>query len=168
MTYSYCYSNIYGEYSNEVSATTMETGMLLITSLILIFNDYGDCNSFLAPTGPPTSFNLVAINTTAIEAMWELPSANLRNGFIRGYKLFVTSRGMSVRNITIPNNATLGYIVGGLERATPYTFSVLAYTVADGPRSIHLTAITLCKLAKPKSKFLWSIFFFSFHPNCST
>ena len=102
----------------------------------------------LAPTGPPTSFDLVAINTTAIEATWELPAANLRNGFIRGYRLFVQSNGRSVRNITIPDNTTLGYIVTGLQRATPYTFSVLAYTVADGPRSIHLTAITLCKLAK--------------------
>ena len=50
-----------------------------------------------------------------------------------------------MRNITIPNNSTLAYIVGGLERATPYAISVLAYTVADGPRSIYLTAITLCK-----------------------
>jgi hypothetical protein len=90
----------------------------------------------------------VAINTTAIEATWELPSTNLRNGFIRGYRLFVLSGGRSVRNITIPDNTTLGYIVGGLQRATAYTFSVLAYTVADGPRSIHLTTITLCKLAK--------------------
>ena len=40
----------------------------------------------------------------------------------------------------------MAYIVGGLERATPYTFSILAYTVADEPRSIHLTAITLRKI----------------------
>ena len=100
---------------------------------------------FPAPTGPPTSFDLVVINATAIEATWELPSLNVRNGFIRGYRLFVWSGGRSIRNITISNNGTLGYVVGGLERATPYTFSVLAYTVADGPRSIHLTAITLCK-----------------------
>ena len=100
---------------------------------------------FLAPTGPPTSFELVVINSTAIEATWELPAINLRNGFIRGYRLFVLSRGREMRNITIPNNGTLAYIVGGLERATPYTISVLAYTIADGPRSIYLTAITLCK-----------------------
>ena len=136
-----------------VSQPWKQVCMINQSSKFFFFDLYwGLCNNiiFLAPTGPPTSFNLVAINTTAIEAMWELPSANLRNGFIRGYKLFVTSRGMSVRNITIPNNATLGYIVGGLERATPYTFSVLAYTVADGPKSIHLTAITLRKLAKTK------------------
>ena len=77
--------------------------------------------------------------------MWELPAINQRNGFIRGYRLFVQNGGRDIRNITIPNNNTLAYIVGGLERATPYTMSILAYTVADGPRSIHLTAITLCK-----------------------
>ena len=34
------------------------------------------------------------------------------------------------------------YIIGGLESRRAYTISVLAYTVADGPRSIHLTAVT--------------------------
>ena len=88
----------------------------------------------------------MALNTTAIEATWELPSLNVRNGIIRGYRLFVqTGDGRVVRNITISDDDTLGYIVGGLERATAYTFSVLAYTVADGPRSIYLTAVTLCK-----------------------
>ena len=98
-----------------------------------------------APDGPPTSFHLEVINSTAIEASWELPGVNVRNGIIRGYKLFVQSGGRVVRNITIANNQTLAYIVSGLERATPDTFSILAYPVADGPRSIHLTAATLCK-----------------------
>ena len=49
-------------------------------------------------------------------------------------------------NYTIPDNTTLAYIVGNLERNTAYTFSVLAYTVADGPKSIHLTVATLRKL----------------------
>lgn len=92
------------------------------------------------------SFDLVVINTTAIEALWELPARNLRNGIIRGYKLFVQTGGRDIRNIIIPNNSTLAYIVGGLEPGTPYTLSILAYTVADGPRSIHLTAVTPSKL----------------------
>lgn len=77
--------------------------------------------------------------------MWELPAINNRNGFIRGYKLFVMQGNTEIRNITIPNNETLVYIVGGLQRATAYTFGILAYTVADGPRSIHLTTDTLCE-----------------------
>ena len=87
------------------------------------------------------------IDSTAIEATWNLPELNMRNGFIRGYKLFVQTRdGTTVRTVTIPDNDTMAYIVDGLERATPYTFSILAYTVADGPRSIHLTAITFRKI----------------------
>lgn len=71
----------------------------------------------------------------------------MRNGFIRGYKLFVQTRdGTTVKSITIPDNETMAYIVGGLQRATAYTFSILAFTVADGPRSIHLTAVTLSKV----------------------
>ena len=87
----------------------------------------------------------MVVNSTAIEALWELPAIDVRNGIIRGYKLFVQSSGRDIRNITIPNNQTLAYIVSGLQRATLYTFSILAYTVADGPRSIFLTATTLCK-----------------------
>ena len=48
--------------------------------------------------------------------------------------------------IIIPNNVTDVYIVGGLEHATSYRFSVLAYTrIGDGPRTIHLTITTLRK-----------------------
>lgn len=64
--------------------------------------------------GPPTSFYLVVINSTAIEASWELPEIDVRNGIIRGYKLFVQSSGEDIRNVTITNNETLAYIIGGL------------------------------------------------------
>ena len=37
------------------------------------------------------------------------------------------------------------YIIGGLEASTRYVVSVLAYTIGDGPRSIHLTATTNSK-----------------------
>ena len=112
---------------------------------------------FLAPTGPPKSFDLEVINGTAIEATWDLPGINVRNGFIRGYKLFVQTRdGTTVRTITIPDNDTMAYIVGGLKSATPYTFSILAYTVADGPRSVYLTAITFRKIT---TRFI-TVFFF--------
>ena len=50
--------------------------------------------------------------------------------------------------IDIRSNTTDVYLVGGLERATSYRFSVLAYTRGgDGPRSIHLTIATLSKIA---------------------
>ena len=90
---------------------------------------------------------MIAINSSAIQAQWELPPLDSRNGIIRGYKLFVQlASGGKEMLINIPNNATDVYIVGGLELATSYRFSVLAYTsVGDGPRSIYYIIATLSK-----------------------
>lgn len=82
------------------------------------------------------------INCTAIEALWGLPPFNDRNGVIRGYKLFYSEANGEEEFINITSNETLEYIIGGLKPGTAYTFSVLAYTVADGPKSIHLVAVT--------------------------
>ena len=100
-----------------------------------------------APTSAPTDFHVNAINRTSIEVLWELPPYNSRGGIIRGYKLFVTpANGGSERMINIRDNSTDVYAVSGLRAATPYRFSVLAYTsVGDGPRSIGLTIATLSK-----------------------
>ena len=99
----------------------------------------------IAPTSAPDGFHVVVINSTAIELEWGLPPYNSRGGIIRGYKLFIQqASGGQERTITIPNNTTEGYIVGGLTPATHYRFSALAYTSAgDGPRSIRLTVATL-------------------------
>ena len=99
--------------------------------------------SLTEPTGPPTSFHVVVLNTTAIEVQWNLPLRQLRNGIIRGYKLFVQQqRGRQERIINIAGSGTTEYIVSGLEPGTAYVVSALAYTVGDGPRSIHLTVLT--------------------------
>ena len=100
----------------------------------------------LAPTAPPRDFYVVAINRTAIEAEWDLPPFDFRGGFILGYKLFIQStNGGAERTIDITDNSTV-YVVKGLQPATEYRLSVLAYTsVGDGPRSIHLTLSTLSK-----------------------
>lgn len=97
-----------------------------------------------APTGPPTSFHVVVLNSTAVEVQYDLPLFILRNGIIRGYKIFVERADGSGDELTfnVTGNTTLAYIIRGLEPETAYIFSVLAYTVDDGPRSIHLTAIT--------------------------
>ncbi len=42
----------------------------------------------------------------------------------------------------IQGNMTDVYILSKLRPGTGYVCSILAYTVADGPRSIHLTAVT--------------------------
>ena len=97
-----------------------------------------------APSGPPSQFHIQAINETAIEAQWELPNQNERNGIIRGYKLYVQSADENVINVfNITNNNTLVYVISDREPKTAYTVSILAYTNAgDGPKSIHLTAVT--------------------------
>ena len=97
-----------------------------------------------APTGPPTSFHVVVLNSTAVEVQYNLPLFQLRNGIVRGYKIFVEPVDGSKDELVfdIMDNTTLAYIIKGLKPATAYIFSMLAYTVADGPRSIHLTAIT--------------------------
>jgi len=118
--FTYCFSYLYGDYSDPVNATTMET----------------------EPTGPPTAFHAVVLNSTAIEVQWNLPLFNLRNGIIRGYKLFVQRQNQEERTINIPGNRTNEYILSRLDPGTAYVVSVLAYTVGDGPRSIHLTVIT--------------------------
>ena len=95
------------------------------------------------PTGPPTSFHVVVLNTTAIEVQWNLPLFQLRNGIIRGYRLFIQQEGEEQeRTINIVGNDTTEYIISGLEPGTAYIVSALAYTVGDGPRSIHLTVST--------------------------
>ena len=96
----------------------------------------------IEPTAPPTSFHVVVLNTTAIEVQWDLPLYQHRNGIIRGYKLFVQQQGRQERTINIAGNDTTEYIVSGLEPGTAYIVSALAYTVGDGPRSIHLTVFT--------------------------
>ena len=87
------------------------------------------------------------INCTALEAQWGLPPLGDRNGFIRGYKLFYSDTSGREVFVNITSNETLEYIIGGLQSGMPYTISVLAYTVADGPRSIRLVAVTFneCK-----------------------
>ncbi|MGJ8945881.1 hypothetical protein AB9K17_23605, partial [Salmonella enterica subsp. enterica serovar Kentucky] len=79
----------------------------MLLSLIALLDAIPTLPVSAAPDGPPTSFNLVVVNSTAIEALWELPEINIRNGIIRGYKLFVQNRGRDIRNITITNNQTL-------------------------------------------------------------
>ena len=90
---------------------------------------------------------MVALNTTAIEVQWDLPPYNHRGGIIRGYKLFVLpANGGEETSINIPNNSTNVYIVGGLQAATLYRISILAYTsIGDGPRTVLLSIATLGK-----------------------
>lgn len=91
---------------------------------------------------------MATINRTAVEAKWSSPPYENLGGSILGYKLFVQStNGGAEWTIDMgAENATYIYTVEGLQPATSYRFSMLAYTsVGDGPRTRYLTAPTLSK-----------------------
>ena len=85
---------------------------------------------------------MVVLNSTAILVEWDLPLPDLRDGVIRGYKVFVQPLGGDEMTFRIRGNSTNVYVVTGLQPKTAYSISVLAYTVGDGPRTLRLTAIT--------------------------
>ena len=96
---------------------------------------------FIAPTAPPGSFHISVLNSTALEATWALPPVRKLNGRVRGFKIFIKKAGASESVIKVGPDVR-AYIIGGLAPETAYTISMLVYTVADGPRSVHLTVLT--------------------------
>ena len=97
---------------------------------------------FSAPTAPPTSFNVIAINSTTLEFQWGLPIVQHRNGIIQGYTLFLRPANKEEIVVTISSNMTMEYLFVGLTPSTAYTCSVLAFTNENGPRSVYLTVVT--------------------------
>ena len=96
-----------------------------------------DC-VFSVPTGAPDNFNATADTSTSIEASWQLPPEDSRNGDIIGFKLFYEKSGSGTSTMLIIQNqgALTKESVTGLEKYTLYEFQVLAYTsVGDGPNS---------------------------------
>ena len=71
-------------------------------------------------------------------ASWKLPPVDLRNGIIKGFKLFyIRKSSRAPATIIITNNGTINAKdVTGLDKYTEYEFQVLAFTfVGDGPNS---------------------------------
>ncbi len=100
----------------------------------------------LAPTGPPSDFHVIVLNSSAIEIQWGDPQRDHQNGDITSYIVFVSPQGGGERQIEYHTNSTdfdIARIVGGLMPSTAYTFSVLAVNAGgNGPRSISLTGQT--------------------------
>ena len=92
----------------------------------------------VAPSQAPRSFSVTANSSTSIEASWQLPPADSRNGIITGFKLFYETKGSSgsANPLIIESESTLTKVVTGLDKYTEYEFQVLAFTsVGDGPNS---------------------------------
>ena len=93
---------------------------------------------FVAPTKAPSSLSLTAKTSTSIEASWQLPPAEDRNGNITGFKLFYKKKDSSGSSTekTINGGSNLTKVVTGLDKYTEYEFEVSAFTsVGDGPKS---------------------------------
>ena len=115
---------------------------MLVGFPLQIDNNVSFINS-TAPSAPPSFFHVVVLNSTAIEFQWELPPLEFQNGIIRGYKLFYQEQGsMSESMVNVQDPDANVYIVAGLSPGTAYVCSMLAYTGADGPRTLYLTAST--------------------------
>ena len=82
---------------------------------------------------------MTARNPTSVTASWQPPPADSRNGIIKGFKLFINSKGSDdERNVQFidVSNDVYKRIVTGLQESTEYELQVLAYTSAgDGPNS---------------------------------
>ena len=102
-------------------------------------------NSIAVPSKAPSSFSLTAKTSTSIEASWQLPPADSRNGIIRGFKLFYKKKGSSGSStqIKITSESTRTKVVTGLDEYTEYEFQVLAFTsVGDGPNGTVISLRT--------------------------
>ena len=97
------------------------------------------------PSKAPTSLTMTATSSTSIEASWQLPPADSRNGIIRGFKLLYRIKGSadSQTILNIGKNSTLTKVVAGLHKYTEYEFQVLAVTIGDGPKSKEVFKTTL-------------------------
>lgn len=99
--------------------------------------------SITVPSKAPVNLSLTAKTSTSIEASWQLPPADGRNGIIRGFKVFYKRKGSSVSSRTINSGSTLTAVVSGLDEYTEYEFQVLAFTSkGDGPKSDPKPATT--------------------------
>lgn len=93
------------------------------------------------PTCSPVLLPTQATSSTSVRVTWKPPPDNeCRNGILKGYRLRYKLLGREIsKNITISNANATTYDATGLLKYRRYIFSVLAYTVENGPWSNELT-----------------------------
>ena len=98
--------------------------------------------SHAAPSIGLSNFHITILNSTTVEAVWRLPYATTGiNGIVRGFKIYVVKVNGTRQTINVEDPAAQTYIITGLEQSATYLFSIVIYTVGDGPQSIilHIT-----------------------------
>ena len=84
-----------------------------------------------------------------IEVKWDNVDSNLRNGVIKGYKIFYMSETEEEHFVDIDDATVFQKLLGGLFANTWYNVSMVAYTnVGDGVRSDYMM-----KKTKTQSEF---------------
>ena len=95
--------------------------------------------SLTAPTIALKTFHITLLNSTVVEAVWRLPSSTIGiNGIVRGFKIIVDKVNGTRQIINVEDEGAQTYIITDLEQSATYLFSILIYTVGDGPRSVIL------------------------------
>jgi deleted-in-malignant-brain-tumors protein 1 len=111
------YQYLYGEYSESVVAETRET----------------------APTVAVSNLHITTLNSTSVEAVWRLPYVSTGiNGIVRGFKIIVDKINGTQQIINVEDGDAQAYIITDLEQSATYLFSIVIYTVGDGPQSVIL------------------------------
>ena len=132
-TYSFTISAVTvgeGPYSQSLSLQTLEDGEKDATPSITVV----DLFVLSAPSGPPQSFQVVAISSTSIRLTWSAPPAEEQNGVITSYRITVVeveSGGRVLERTTAASDTLL--IVDSLDPHFPYRCSIAAVTIAVGP-----------------------------------
>ena len=113
-----------------------------------------------APSKPPSGFTVTARNSTSVTASWQLPPADSRNGIIKGFKLFINSKGSDdERNVQFidVSNDVYKRIVTGLQESTEYELQVLAYTSAGDGTNSSVQFVKTLRDGKSYNFFFWKI-----------
>ena len=92
-----------------------------------------------APSAPPTSVSVSALNSTAITVQWEAVPCIDRNGDITGYSVRYGSETVSVSG----DSSGGMYVISGLMPSTTYSIQVAAETSAGtGTYSAAINQLT--------------------------
>ena len=92
-----------------------------------------------APTIAVSNFHITTLNSTTVEAVWRTPYHNTGiNGIVRGFKIIIDKVNGTQQIINVEDGDAQAYIITDLEQSATYLFSIVIYTVGDGPQSVIL------------------------------
>ena len=92
-----------------------------------------------APTVAVSNLHITTLNSTSVEAVWRLPYVTTGiNGIVRGFKIIVDKVNGTQQIFNVEDGDAQAYIITDLEQSATYLFSIVIYTVGDGPQSVIL------------------------------